>query len=675
MRTSVALRGWQGTLARIAQGLARRPAEDDSLQLLPLVTEPHGLVLPTSATPAASIIIPVHGKVGYTLACLRSISNAPPQVPFEVIVVDDASPDDTAELLSGVEGLRLLRNPRNLGFVGSCNAGAAVATGHMLVFLNNDTQVTPGWVDALLHAFDRFPGTGIAGSQLVYPDGRLQEAGAWVFSDATAWNIGRFASRKDPAFRYARTVDYVSGASLAIPAELFTSVGGFDARYAPGYYEDTDLAFAVRAAGLQVRYVPDSIVVHAEGISSAAAADQGMKRFQAINRHKLAGKWPLDLARQPRPGTALADIDNARRAGTVFVSDVTTPDATRDSGSLRLIAMMGILVAEGWHVVFAPDDGQASDDAIRTLGAMGIEVLSRPWSAGIPAWLAENGATLRAAILCRHAVASQYAPFIRRHAPSARLVFDTVDLHFLREERAAEQSGSAALARHAQATRKDELALVACADTTFVVSSYEHAILAQLAPTARVDVLSNIHDVYGRGAPYEGRRDLLFVGGFGHPPNADAVRWMASDILPALRAVAPGVRVFVAGDVPEAERAALTDAGLDMLGRVDDLTPLMARCLASIAPLRFGAGVKGKVNMAMSHGLPVIGTSIATEGMHLANGVDVLVADTPEGFATAYARLAAEPATWLALSEHGLDNVRVHFSADAARTALDRAIL
>jgi O-antigen biosynthesis protein len=674
LRTSIALRGWQGTLARISQGLARRPAEDDSLQLVPLDAPYARLALPTSATPVASIIIPVYGKVEYTLACLQSIHAAGPSIPYEVIVVDDASPDNSAKVLAEVGGLRLLRNERNLGFVGTCNAGAAAARGRVLVFLNNDTQVTTGWLEALLACFDHFPGTGVAGSQLVYPDGRLQEAGAWVFSDASAWNIGRFASRHDPAYRFSRTVDYVSGASLAVPAALFASLGGFDVRYAPGYYEDTDLAFAVRAAGLDVRYVPDSIVVHVEGASSAAAENEGMKRYQAINRHKLAEKWAGVLAMQPAPGTPLATIDKGRRRGTVFVADVATPDASRDSGSLRLISLMRILVAEGWHVVFAPDDGHADDAAIRRLGALGIEVLARPWSQGIPAWLAANGATLHAAILSRHTVAAQYAPIVRRHAPGAHLIFDTVDLHFLREERAATQAGSAALARQAQATRKQELALIAAADTTFVVSAYEREMLARLLPAARVDLLSNIHDVYGRAAPFEGRRDVLFVGGFGHPPNADAVRWLASDILPAMRRQLPGVRVLVAGDVPDADRQALASEGIDMLGRVDDLAPLMASCLASVAPLRFGAGVKGKVNMAMSHGLPVIGTTVAVEGMHLADGVDVLVADTPDGFASAYARLAADAALWQSLSEHGLANVRAHFSVDAARDALRRAM-
>ncbi|WP_448102414.1 glycosyltransferase [Luteibacter jiangsuensis] len=647
---------------------------DESLDLLPLEAAFTTLNLPKSATPRLSIVIPVHGKIEYTLACLRSIASYPPTDPFEVIVVDDDSPDNTATVLAEVAGLRLIHNEVNLGFVGSCNAGAAVARGEYLVFLNNDTQVTPGWTEALLRCFERHDNAGIAGSQLVYPDGRLQEAGAWVFADGTAWNIGRFASRKDPSLRYARTVDYVSGASLAVPRALFEALGGFDERYAPGYYEDTDLAFAARAAGRSVWYVPDSMVIHAEGISSAGIVETGMKRFQSINQTKFAEKWRVVLQAQPSPGTPLPVVDRLRRRGTVLVADTVTPDASRDSGSLRIIGMMKLLLDDDWHVVFAPDDGHADEQAIRELGALGVEVLIRPWVASLPSWLVSHGDELHAAILCRHTVASQYATFVRRHAPDARLIFDTVDLHFLREERAAAQSGSATLARQAEKTRRQELALIEAADTTFVVSEFECDMLARIAPQARVRLLSNIHEVFGRKQGFAGRRDLLFVGGYGHPPNADAMRWMATDILPALGEVDPDIRIYVAGEVPDSERRALAAAGLVMLGKVPDLAPLMNSVIASIAPLRFGAGVKGKINMAMSHGVPVIGTPIAVEGMRLTDGVDVLIAETPQRFAAAYSRLAANSTLWTDLSDRSLRHVADHFSARVALQGLREAV-
>jgi O-antigen biosynthesis protein len=671
---SIAQRGVRGTLARIAQEFQHRPAEDDSLELLPLETRANDIAFARHDAPHVSVVIPAYGKLAYTLTCLRSLSLRKNKATFEVIVVDDASPDESKLTLQGIDGLRLIVNERNLGFVGSCNAGAHAALGEYLVFLNNDTQVTEGWLDALLRCFAQEPDCGLAGSRLVYPDGRLQEAGGWVFHDGSAWNVGRFEPRNASAFRYRRRTDYLSGAAIMIRREQFVALGGFDERYAPAYYEDTDLAFSVRAAGLSVFYEPNSIVIHCEGISAGTDLESGMKRFQAINRDTFANKWRDALSRQPAPGTPLPSLWNRYTRGHILVVDDRTPDPSRDSGSLRLFAILRILHQEGWRLSFAPDDGYAKDADFAALGDLGVQVLTSADISNLPTWLRKHGATLSAAILCRHTVAGQYAHVVRQYAPQAKLILDTVDLHFLREQRAAELDDSAILRRKAESSRRSELALINECDVTFVVSAHEQAILQQMAPRARVELLSNIHDVHGRGRDYIGRRDLIFIGGYGHPPNADAVHWIANDILPPLRQRLPDLRVHILGDMPESARASLQRPGLELHGRVDDLAPWLSNCLASLAPLRFGAGVKGKINMAMSYGVPVIATAMAIEGMHLRDGEDVLQADRPEEVVEAVQRLMSDETLWMQLSDAGLDNVERHFSPSAARITL-RAVL
>lgn len=670
----MALRGWRGTLARVKQEFERRPTVDDSLHVEPIDMPFEPFALPTSEQPLVSVIIPVHGKLAYTLGCLRSIARHAPAVPFEVIVVDDASPDETAAHLTGVDGLRLLRNESNLGFIGSCNAGATAARGEFLLFLNNDTQVMPNWLDGLMCCFGDHADCGIAGSRLVYPDGRLQEAGGLVFGDGACWNVGKFEQRDAPAWRYRREVDYVSGASLMIRRDVFERVGGFDTRYAPAYYEDTDLGFAVRALGLKVYYEPSSTVIHCEGISAGTDLHAGMKRHQVTNQATFVAKWQEALSKQPPAGTSLMRALRWRRRGRILVVDSMTPEPTRDSGSLRLSAILRLLVEQGWSVSFLPDDGRASDEEIRALGALGVEVLCRPYVSDLPHWLRAHGHGLRAVMLCRHTVAGQYASLVRKLAPKAHLLFDTVDLHFLREQRAAELSGSASMARQAQASRKSELALIAQCDVTFVVSPHEQALLAAELPQAKVELLSNIHEVHGCHQQHAARRDFVFIGGFGHPPNVDAVRWIATEILPALRRQIPEARVHVLGDVPEASRAEFDTPGLQLHGRVPDLAPWLNSALASLAPLRFGAGVKGKINMAMSYGVPVIATPVAVEGMHLEHGKDVLLADDADAFAQAAALLRNDGDLWKRVSDASIDNVKRHFSSRLAYDALDRAL-
>lgn len=674
LRISVALRGWRGTLLRVSQEFKHRPQTDETLHLLPLEQPFQPFALPTSPTPLVSVIVPVYGKLDYTLACLHSIALHGAQTTFEVIVVDDASPDDCADTFAQIGGLRLIRNTRNLGFIGSSNVGAAAARGEYLMFLNNDTQVTPRWLDALLGCFGERADCGIAGSRLVYPDGRLQEAGALVFADGSCWNVGRFEDRDEARYAYRRETDYVSGAALMLPKQLFDRLGGFDTRYTPAYYEDADLAFAVRHAGLRVYYEPASTVIHCEGISSGTDLLTGIKRYQLINQEKFAQKWAVELGRQAAPGTTLEQALHWRRRGTVLVVDAMAPDVTRDSGSLRLCAILRLLDDQGWQACFAPDDGRVSSSERAALGALGCEVLARPDTSDLPRWLRRHGAQLHAVMLCRHGVARQYASLVRRHAPQAKLLFDTVDLHFLREQRAAQLTGNATIRRQAKASQRSELSLINHCDVTFVVSPHEQSLLQTLAPAARVELLSNIHPVHGCGLQHGQRKDLVFIGGFGHPPNADAVRWLARVLVPQLRRELPDMIVHVLGDIPHAQRRELATEGLQLHGRVPDLGPWLDTCLASLAPLRFGAGVKGKINMAMSYGVPVVATAVAVEGMQLSHEENALVAEEAADFVTAIQRLIDDPDLWQRLSNGGLENVREHFSMEAAAATLHHVL-
>ncbi|MBK9669049.1 MAG: glycosyltransferase [Thermomonas sp.] len=622
----------------------------------------------TSDAPRASIVVPVHGAFAHTLACLRALAAHPPRAAFELIVVDDASPDDSLARLVHVGGIRVHARARNGGFIAACNEGAALARGDYLVFLNNDTVPQPGWLDALLGTFDQHPGTGLAGAKLVYPDGRLQEAGGVVFADGSGWNYGRNDSPDDCRYACVRAADYCSGAAIAIPRGLFERLGGFDQRYAPAYYEDTDLAFAVRAAGLRVLYQPAAVVVHDEGATAGTDLAQGPKAAQVRNQSVFAHKWQDALRTQLPAGSIPTPALLHRGQPQVLIVDALTPQPDRDSGSLRLVNLMRLLIGEGAHVVFLPANRSADGAYTTALQQLGVECWHAPFATGIPAWLREHGPRFDVAMVSRHYVASELLPLLRKHAPRARVLFDTVDLHYLRERRAAGLSGDAAALRAAQRTREAELALVAQADATLVVSEAERALLAEDAPGAQVRVLSNLHEPGADGLAWSQRRDLLFVGGFRHPPNVDAVLWFVREVFPRIRAARGDVRFHcIGGDVPAEGQALAASDGVQIHGHVPDLQPWLAGCLAAVAPMRYGAGVKGKVNQAMAHGLPVVATTPAAEGMHLVDGRDVLVADAAEAFATAVLRLHQDEALWTRLAANGRASVARHFSMDAAR--------
>lgn len=672
---SLRTRGVRASWRRLGQQLfpERRAGAAAGLFIVPDGASTQAV--PASPEPVATIVIPVHGELRHTLACLHAIAAHPPRAACEVVVVDDASPDETASVLAGIEGLRLHRRERNGGFIAACNDGAALARGETLVFLNNDTVPQPGWLDALVDTFGQHPGTGLVGAQLLYPDGRLQEAGGLVFADGSAWNYGRFDAPGDPRYAFVRDADYCSGAAIAIPRALFQSLGGFDPHYTPAYYEDTDLAFRVRAAGMRVLYQPAARVVHMEGATAGTDPTRGTKAYQVRNQALFAARWADELRgrptrRAPAPGNVAAGRPQ------VLVIDAQTPAPDRDSGSLRLVNLMQLLREEGAHVVFLPANRMHAGPDTTLLQQFGIECWHAPWAARPARWLAEHGQRFDTIVACRHFVAREFLPLLRRHSPQAKLVFDTVDLHYLRERRAAELAGDPAMLRAARRTRELELDVVSRTDATLVVSPVEQALLAEDAPGATVAVLSNLHRVAGPGLPFAQRRDLVFVGGFRHPPNVDAVRWFVGEVMPLVRARLPGIAFHCIGaDVPAEIRALASEPGVHVHGHVPDIAPYLSGCLVAVAPLRYGAGVKGKVNLSMAHGQPVVATSCGAEGMSLRDGEDVLVADDPARFADAVVRLHGEQDTWERLAANGLASVGRHFSFDAARGTVRRVLL
>ena len=249
-----------------------------------------------------------------TFTCLASIA-AQTAGAYEVIVVDDASPQPLADALAGVSGVRFERNPENLGFIGTCNRGADACARRTLVFLNNDTIVTAGLARRVAgRVRSRIRDAGLVGAKLVYPDGRLQEAGGIVWRDGSAWNFGRGDDPDRPEYEYLREVDYCSGACLAVRAAALGMRSAASIRaIAPAYYEDTDLAFAVRAAGRKVFYQPLATIVHFEGQTSGTDISQGIKRHQAINQATFAAKWAR-RARRHQPNGVRAEFERDRWA-------------------------------------------------------------------------------------------------------------------------------------------------------------------------------------------------------------------------------------------------------------------------------------------------------------------------------------------------------------------------
>lgn len=586
-----------------------------------LAGRPNEIEITSSDKPLISVIIPIYGKIEYTLRCLASIALNPPDAPFEVIVVDDCSPDNSSEVLSRVRGIRLIRNTENSGFIMSCNSGASHAKGQYLHFLNNDTQVSAGWLDELLRIFSEVPNAGLVGSKLIYPDGLLQEAGGIVWQDGSAWNWGHRQNPAHCAYNYVRDADYISGASIMVPADLFTKLGMFNTLYAPAYYEDTDLAMAIRQVGMRVIYQPYSRVIHFEGISSGTDITEGTKRFQEVNRVKFIDRWSTELSSlTPNAYKPFLSCDR-QKARHILIIDACTPTPDQDSGSLDMINLIKILVDQSWRVHFIPLSnflhfGHYTD----ALQRLGVECIYAPFHQTLESFLRERGDMFDVCLLARTEVASHALPTVKKYCPSAKTIFYTVDLHFLRERREAELQNDPEKLTKAMKTERTELGIMDHVNSTVVLSEVERDMLHSLGKK-NVAVLPLIREVGSSvSTSVSERHGVIFVGGFQHTPNVDAVDWLTESIWPEVRAILkeqclPSIPLYIVGSNMPERFELLHSEDIIPVGFVSDLMQVFEKVRLSVAPLRYGAGLKGKVASSFLYGIPVVGTSMAYEGM------------------------------------------------------------
>jgi GT2 family glycosyltransferase/glycosyltransferase involved in cell wall biosynthesis len=617
-----------------------------------------------------SIVIPVFNEFHFTQACLASLQEHQGRERFEVIIVDDGSADATADAVPRIPGIIYVRNEANSGFIASCNRGAEKARGKYLVFLNNDTLVREGWLSALLDTFVQEPQAGIVGSKLLYPDGRLQEAGGIIWQDGSGWNYGKFDDAQRPEYNFLREVDYCSAAALMIPKKLFQELGGFDSRYLPAYYEDTDLAFKVRQAGYKVLYQPLSEVIHYEGATGGTDISSGAKRHQEINRSIFAESWADELTTKPANGDLASLKRSASGRKNILVIDHHVPMPDRDSGSVRMFQILQILHTLGHHVTFIPDNLASSKPYTSELQKRGIEVVYHPYVKKVRDFLISRGGELDVVVLSRCQFAHKHIADVRRYAPQSRIIFDTVDLHFVREAGEARVTGDPEIERKARETERLEYELIDQSDETWVVSSSEQRLLAKKCPEKSIQVVSNIVDVPGSNTPFTRRRDWLFIGSFQHKPNVDAVLFFTQEIYPLISDKLPDAKFFIIGDNVPPEIVALANEKIIVTGLQRDVRPFFDSVKLSVAPLRFGAGVKGKINQSMALGVPVVATSIGVDGTELRDREEILVADEPEDFAHALVELYESQELWSRLSQNGIRKTRELYSVETAREKL-----
>ena len=628
---------------------------------------------PYAENPKVSIIIPVYNQVHYTYACLVSILENTGEFGYEIIIADDVSTDATKEIDKFVTGLVIARNESNQGFLKNCNNAAKKARGEYIFFLNNDTTVQKDWLPPLIRLLESDKSIGMVGSKLIYPDGRLQEAGGIIWSDGSGWNYGRCDDPNKPEYNYVRDVDYISGAAIMLSRKLWEDIGGFDERYAPAYCEDSDLAFEVRKRGLRVVYQPLSVVTHFEGVSNGTDVNgTGLKRYQVENNKKLQEKWSEEFKNQyDNVGVpnAFRARERSRGKKVILFVDHYVPTFDKDAGSKTTFQYIKMFIERGYVVKFLPDNFAKSEPYTSILEQMGVEVLyGNEMRTNIFEWIENNQANIDIAYLNRPHIATKYIDFIKEKT-DIKVIYYGHDLHFLRERREYELTGDVERKNASAYWKSMELDLMRKASISYYPSNVEvdyiHTFDKKINAKA---ITAYVFEKFGN-IDYNPdiREGVLFVGGFSHPPNADALKYFLDNMWDEIYAQIKAPFYIVGSNATDEIKALHNEAkGIIFKGFVseEELKELYEKVRLVVVPLRYGAGVKGKVIEALYYNDSVITTSVGAEGIDNSYN-QMLVADEPSDFVEKCVNLYNDKEALKAMSKAADNYVRNKHSIEA----------
>ena len=628
-------------------------------------------------TPLVSIIIPVHNKMKYTYYCIKSILAAENSLSYEIIISNDMSTDNTKMLkgkrFKNINNLFIYNNDKKYGFLSNCNKAVKKARGKYILFLNNDTKVHKEWLTFLLKLIEGDEKIGMVGSKLIYPNGTLQEAGGIIWKNGDGWNFGRGQNASMPEYNYVKEVDYISGASILIRRNIWDKIGGFDERFIPAYYEDTDFAFELRKYGYKVMYQPLSIVEHYEGISNGKNIISDIKQYQEINRIKFIEKWKEELKNQfDAPFMARDRCYNKSR---IFVIDRFVPNFDKDAGGRCCFMYLNLFKEIGLQVTFLGNDFQKIEPYTTILQQKGIEVLygDKDKDEKLEIWFKENLKYFKFVYLQRPDIGQKYIDSIRKYF-LGKIFYFAHDLHHVRLAREYNITNNTDKLRESEIVKNMEFDIFNKVDVIHVVGDFEYKYLKNefKNKTIRNIPLFIYKEQYNNiEKDFSKRNDLILVAGLLHFPNYDGVIWFSKEVYPKILMRFPNMIWHIVGSgIPEdIKRFESKNIKIEGFLNDKDLHLLYQKCRIALAPLRFGAGVKGKIVEAAHNQIPMVTTSIGGEGLDNSIGA-FIVEDNPDKMANIICKLYEDYSKLKQMSDAGIILIEKYFSVNKAKKIL-----
>ncbi len=597
-----------------------------------------------------SVIVVLFNQAGLSYKCLCHLSESI-DIDYQLIIIDNASTDNTNELIQRISGAKIIRMEENIGFLRAVNIASSHAEGEFIVLLNNDAMVAQDALSISVRRMKFNPNAGAVSGMIQLWNGLLQEAGSIIWSDGSCAGYGRNSSPEDSEFQFVRNVDYCSGAYLMIRRELFLSLGGLDDDFAPAYYEETDLCVRIIKAGYEIVYDPLIKIKHFEFASEVSPG--WAVNLQKRNQNIFLLKHKEFLLNQ-RP--ANSNIYTARQRTpkgkkNILVIDDRVPMPWLGQGYPRAAEIVKSLVSEGHNVTHYPL--QIPSDSYADISASlpdVVEVMREHGTCKLRDFLTSRKGYFNVIFVSRPHNIKAVSDIIEIDVTllnGVKIIYDAEAVFAIREFVKQELEGNFISDITRRKMIADEVALSKYADVVTTVSRSE-AELFLTNDKNNVHVLGHGITVKENNIGYECRTNFLFVGALtqDRTPNSDSIEWFISSVWPIIKSkLGEGIKLNLVGACDAPFIKIIKSDDILLHGIVPDLKEFFNSCRVFIAPTRFAAGVPHKVHEAAANGLPIVSSTLIAEQL-LWQDIIPNTSD-PEVFAQECVKLYTDKNHWI----------------------------
>ncbi|MGJ1388219.1 glycosyltransferase [Sphingobacterium spiritivorum] len=606
---------------------------------------------PVFEEPLVSIIIPLFHQDQYTRKCLSSIAAHLPGVSFELILIDNTK----TPYFQDIVNIKLISNAETTGFISSVNKGIEIAKGDYVYILDNRTVVLDGFLDELLYVFDNNNNVGAVTSMLINPDGTLQGAGGLFLADSQSEEVNNPAIYH-PVVNYVRKIDYAPNCSLLF--KRLTEDGEvnlLDKQSEMPGTEGSEICFNLKyLQNKDIYYTPFSKVIHFDESRIKKKSGQTDKKPDTLKTN-----WTEKRRKIKAVSSQQRVLELYKNKNIVFFHD-RIPQFDNNSGDLRLTEIIAAFRKLGYHITLVVRHNRIDNTYCQYFRRSGVCVIYdyRLFNE-LPDFLKSLNFSSPLCWFSTSTCFMRYYKPAKEQWPNAKTIFDMVDIHHLRYKRALEhEPENKDFIQNYAKYLKEEQKAAQLADIIVPISDQEAQYMREFSGRDEMVVISNIHYTKVTIAEipdFEEREGIFFIGSQ-HHPNIDAVRFLAHEIMPLIWSTHPEIHLHIVGNL-NLVMEEIKHPQIHFYGYVPDVSKHYRKHRLMVAPLRSGAGVKGKIGQAFEYFMPVVTSKIGAEGMNMQDNVNALLAEDAQEFAAKIIQLYTNKEVWHYIQSNSEDSL------------------